>query len=170
MSIPERTPKQTIIGRLFLVGWITGLVLHLFATIFGVASGIGILFFAICGASGALAMAFVQRVLTHLFAQAVFRGDPDFDEWERQGGDPFFDFLPEPFNNDTVEQRLLGGTPSFFCPKCGVSSELREGCETCGFNARNVQCPECLNLVFEDHIGDLELGVICPFCSTIIQV
>jgi hypothetical protein len=66
----------------------------------------------------------------------MFGGDPGYDEWRRQGGDPFVDVLGAPWNNQSKLERWSTGPAT--CCRC---KNLLNRVVINGVNAK--QCLEC---------------------------
>ena len=123
------------------------------------------------------------------------RRDPRYVEWRRGGGDPYFDFLPWPANTDCWAVRQGGRPEPFYttfvppqnddwlcqCLHCGARN--RQGVDTNCWNCqallpgvsqvqvpsgcRKIKCYYCWMDFAETNPGDLERGVICPYCQTV---
>ena len=174
-----RTPKSTIIGRFASLGLMVGFSLFSFCTAMGIAVTIGP--FLIGGLVGILLLVGGISLIMRLIGFVYYGHDPAYQEFRRNGGDPYLDFLPPPFNTDSWTQRIGGLSepetdfvPSeswvFQCVGCGARRAAPD--DTCWHCGRAVeQCPNCGILVQEAELGDFgTCGVNCPNCRTVIRV
>jgi hypothetical protein len=122
------------------------------------------------------------------FITGACKRDPQYAEFYRNGGDPYFDFLPWPANTDSWSVRI-GGRPepdtAFVPPKdwlcqcthCGARNQqyVAQFCWHCHAalpgvivqgNGRTFQCYHCWSEISEMNPGDLDRGVVCPYCGT----
>ena len=131
-----RTSKSAIVARAFIVGFVISLGL---GGLWNMATGtafwtfgalaLGSLFI-VCGFG--LFGWIIVNVGTRLFCGR----DPDFQNYVRNGGDPYFDTLPSPMNPDSEVTRVTGlqepenskGVPKswvYQCPVCGCRQPSR---------------------------------------------
>ncbi len=182
MSGNRRTPKSTILGRFGILGASIGVTIFYIATAAGLAVTIGP--FLIGGLVGIGLLVLFVWGGTNLIALLFMGNDPEYRAWRREGGDPYFDNLPPPFNTDSNTQRDGGlAEPEYEgfvppddwvhqCPKCGARWEHAVGvCWNCNYGSDMAQCAGCGEFVKEPNPGDFETcGVICPHCSCVIRL
>jgi hypothetical protein len=86
-----------------------------------------------------------------LFSLIFLNDDPEYREFIEEGGDPYLDFVPPPFNTNSVEQGLGE-----------VDLDNYADCD-------RVECQGCGNIVIEPEPGEFRNGVWCPFCGSMMQ-
>ena len=144
----QRTPKTAIAGRSFIVVLVISLIL---GGLWNLATGTAFWSFgALALGSLFIVLGFsvfgwlVVNVGTRLFCGR----DPEFQNYVKSDGDPYFDTLPPPLNPDSELTRLTGMQEpkydsfvppvdwKFQCPVCG--SRVQYGidvCWACGYGA-----------------------------------
>lgn len=139
-----RTPRWLMILRVARVPW---MVIFLGCIAFGVVPGLNILAIVV---GAVAAMMWLFSGICRLFGALFLRNDPDYQEFRRRGGDPYFDLtLPEGVNNDSLAVRW-GGRPEpqtdfvppqswlWQCNNCGARNQEPQGaCWHCGNGLSN---------------------------------
>lgn len=86
-------------------------------------------------------------LIVHLGMVIFYGRNPEYHAYRRNGGDPYFDNLPRPFNTDSKSVRQTGlaepnsnFTPpkswQFQCPRCGARVEHQiDVCWNCNYGA-----------------------------------
>ena len=182
MSGEPRTSKLTILGRFAVYGWSFGVMMFYIFTFLGIAATIGP--FIVGGLLGiGLLVLFVWGCM-RLIGYVLFGSTPQYQQFINEGGDPYLDFVPAPFNTDSWTQRLGGlREPQYTCfvppqhwqnqcPCCGARSEdTVDTCWNCGYGHSIIQCPHCGGLLKETNPGDFERDlIICGHCSCTFQM
>ncbi|QDU50481.1 hypothetical protein Pan110_28320 [Gimesia panareensis] len=180
MSGQPRTPKTTIIARIFAFGASMGTMFFYILAALGITAAIGpMLIGAIFGIG---IWVFIVWAIIR-FVGWIFAGnDPDYQQYIAEGGDPYFDTLPAPFNTDSPTQRIGGLREpesdfvppehwQYQCQRCGARVEHEiDVCWNCGNGNDTMQCHGCGLLVKEPSFGAFETtGVICPQCNSLIR-
>ncbi|QDT24399.1 hypothetical protein [Gimesia chilikensis] len=180
MSGQPRTSKTTIIARILALGASLGTTLFYILGALGVSAAIGPIWIG-----GIIAVSFwvlVMWGIIRLLGWAMSGHDPDYQQYISEGGDPYFDGLPPPFNMDSVTQRVGGLSEpitdfvppedwQYQCMQCGARVEHEiDTCWNCGNGNDIEQCHGCGMLVKEPSFGAFKTtGVICPQCNCLIR-
>lgn len=121
----------------------------------------------------------------------LFGRNTEYKKARKKGWHPYWDQIPPPFNNDCYAVRL-GGIPepktqfkppadwSLQCLRCGARNEdWATQCWECKAalerppaetpNPRHCYCPHCNKKFLETKYGDLDNGVLCPFCHKLVR-
>ena len=180
MSGEPRTSKAVILGRFGIYGWSFGVTAFYIASALGLAVTIGPFIIGAVLGVGLLVLFLWGSV--RVIGYLLFGGQPEYQQFIQNGGDPYLDFVPPPFNSDTQIQRLGGlrepeytafVPPSHWrcqCPCCGARVESSvDVCWHCGYGEDIVQCPNCHQFVKELTPGDFQNSVICCHCSHTFQ-
>jgi len=98
---PKRTPRSKIIAR--FVAWPVA-VLTFWVIVFNLGGVGGLMWSFLAGGFGALfVIVFGCWAITNIIMWIL--NPKEMRLWKRGGGDPFFDTLPPPFNNDPDSTR-----------------------------------------------------------------
>ena len=112
-------------------------------------------------------MLFTFSTILRIYGWLFHRHEPEYREYIRNGGDPYFDNLPSPWNT---------GRPFYevsVCPRCDSEIGYATVCPNCGWAAptsphRRFICPGCHRKLRETNYGDLDNGgVRCPHCGAV---
>ena len=177
MSRRHRTSRALMTARVGLTTWMVIFLVCLFA---GLAPTIAMM--AIVLGTIAVFM-FVASVFVRIGGHLLYGSDPEYRRWIAEGGDPYFDILPPPFNRDSLAVRA-GGQPEpatdfippdgwmFQCGSCGARNpDEAPVCWHCGAGLQQpleIICGDCGGSFFEPEVGDLERrGVVCPWCGRV---
>ena len=174
-----RTSKTTIIARIFGLGASLGTTFFYLLTALGVSVAIAPIW--IGAVIGIGLFVFVMWAIIRFLGWAMSGDDPAYQQYIAEGGDPYFDGLPPPFNSDSWTQRIGGLSEpitdfvppdhwQYQCQRCGARREHQiDTCWNCGNGNDIEQCHGCGLLVREPTFGAFETtGVICPQCGTVI--
>jgi hypothetical protein len=93
-------------------------------------------FLTMCFYAGGFFVVWLVMKIQRGASDVLFSGDPGYDEWRRQGGDPFVDALGVPLNNQSKRERWATGPAN--CCRCRTPLEARV---SHGMNV--TQCPSC---------------------------
>lgn len=180
MSGQPRTSKTTIIARILALGASLGTTFFYILAALGVSVAIGPIW--IGAVIGICLFVFVMWAIIRLVGWLFAGDDPDYQQYIAEGGDPYFDGLPPPFNTDSWTQRIGGLSEpvtdfvppdhwQYQCQKCGARVEHEiDICWNCGNGNDTQQCYGCGLLVKEPRFGAFETtGVICPTCNLVIR-
>lgn len=176
----HRTPRSLMTLRVGLSTWMIIFLTCLFA---GLAPGIALMVVVLAVIA---VMMLVISILVRIGGYLLFGDDPEYRCWVSEGGDPYFDLLPPPFNKDSWAVRA-GGSPEpatdfvppddwmLQCSNCGARNPDNAAiCWHCGWNGqqqlRKIICGNCGGSFFEPEVGALERrGVACPWCGTVAK-
>ena len=121
----------------------------------------------------------------------LFGTEEEYKKGRARGWHPYWDLLPPPINNDCWAVRC-GGIPeprtSFTPPKdwgkqcmrCGARNEdFADKCWECKAtlldppaptpDPRYCYCPHCNKKFYENKSGELDAGILCPFCHMLCR-
>ena len=134
-----RTPRWVISTRLIVTAATS---IYLFGWFFD--NPPGLYFMSVCVITGYVYMWLMSQVIW-IIGQAMYAGDPEYEKWLDSGADPYYDFIPWPWNTDSYAV-TAGGRPEpdtafvppdnwiYQCPKCGARNESEYStCWHCGF-------------------------------------
>lgn len=94
-----RTPKTTIIARLLALGASLGTTFFYILAVLGVSEAIGPIWLG--GGLGIGLFVFVMWAIIRFLGWVMSGHDPSYQHYIFEGGDPYFDGLPPPFNSDS---------------------------------------------------------------------
>lgn len=174
----HRTPRPLIILRVGLSTW---MCIFLGALILGVVPGIGVLFLVLAVVA---VFMMIAAVIVRIGGWMLYGDNPEYRDWVADGGDPYFDMIPPPFNRDSWTVRATGlpepvtdfeppGDWRYQCQHCGARNpNVDSVCWHCGAGEPQrleVQCGGCGGTFREATAGDLErTGVTCPWCGVVV--
>ena len=178
-----RTPRWWIAGKMTIAVWIVlGSFNWLFSTDFFSFWTTAITIY--CWMWG---MSFVVQFIGFV----LFGQEAEYKKCRKAGWHPYWDQIPPPFNNDTHAVKG-GGIPkpktdftppddwSKQCMRCGARNEdWATQCWECKAtfvagppptpDPRYCYCPHCNKKFFENKYGDLDNGILCPYCQQLCR-
>ncbi|QDU05957.1 hypothetical protein V6x_57010 [Gimesia chilikensis] len=179
MSGQPRTSKLTILGRIGALGASLGTTFFYVLGALGISAAIGPIWIGVLGIG---LFVFVMWTIIRFLGWVIAGDDPAYQQYIAEGGDPYFDGLPPPFNTDSWTQRIGGLSEPvtdfvppdhwlYQCQRCGARVEHEiDVCWNCGNGNDTMQCHCCGIIVREPSFGAFETtGVICPQCNSVIR-
>ena len=140
----SRTPKALMVLRVAKLPW---MLILWGGMLGGMIPGFGVLFIVIAAVA---AMMICFSIILRIFGHVVHGNDPNYQQFIKSGGDPYFDLtLPPGINNDSWAVRCGGKSEpdaGFVPPKdwlwqcnaCGARNEAPDGaCWNCGSSLSN---------------------------------
>lgn len=180
MSGQPRTSKLMILGRIGALGASLGTTFFYLLGALGISAAIGPIWIGAVIGIGFWVL--LIWAIIRFLGWVLAGHDPSYQQYISEGGDPYFDGLPPPFNTDDRSQRVGGLREpdtdfvppdhwQYQCQRCGARVEHEiDTCWNCGNGHGIEQCHGCGLLVKEPSFGAFETtGVICPQCNSVIR-